>query len=157
MHLCTPCCSGLGLMQAGARCPGTRPMLHTPWPQETWCPTTGHEGWMGFLARTRIPRPGGDSAGDVPPANTLGQGSRAGARTPGSSAGLPQLRRPLSAALQGGGNGRGSQSSALWYPLFARGVLTHLPLSGAGAEGTKTCHYPAQGSLPVPRASPLPR
>lgn len=59
--------------------------------------------------------------------------------------------------LQGGENGQDLLSSALWYLLFAWGILIHLPLLGAGAEGTKACYYSSQGSLLVPRASPLPR
>lgn len=120
-------------------------------------PTRNVVSQDSFPAVSRISRPGGNSAGMSPAADTLGLGSQAGARTPGSQARLGQRRHPFSMTLQGGGNGRDLLSSALQYPLFAGGILIHLPLSGTGAEGTKACHYLAQGSLPVPRASPLPR
>lgn len=47
-------------------------------------------------------------------------------------------------------------SSAIWYSLFARGILIPLPLMGAGAEGTKACHYLAQGNLLCPEPAPCP-
>lgn len=47
-------------------------------------------------------------------------------------------------------------SSALWYPLFAWGILIPLPLLEAGAERTKACHYLAQGNLLCPEPAPCP-